>query len=218
MSDDVPLILAEDSPTPTAVFLSASSASQMQQYTAAGWAIAVTPKFQPLRAINIAEADAQVVDEPSIIRPTLVSCEAQTWTAASLSAIVRWQPRVIKVNCAFSELESSQIQAISKELAAQRLTVVAAHWRDDNTYRFISLNRIDFLDNLHPPEWTRLNFIACADEKIAKMIIKIGKLHVGQEQRIAQLRVSEAVRNDHIASLEKALVAAQQSPYFKPPS
>ncbi len=215
MSDDVPLILAEDSPTPTAVFLSAQSESQMQQYTAAGWAIAVTAKFQPLRAINITEVDAQVVDEQSIIRPTLVSCEAQAWTATSLTEVARWQPRVIKVNCAFSELESAHIQAISKELTGKGLTVVASHWRDDNTYRFVSLNRIDFLDNLHPPEWTRLNFIACADEKIAKMIVKIGKLHVGQEQRIAQLRVSEAVRNDHIASLEKALIAAQQSPYFK---
>jgi|GEM_PF-5257920 len=218
MSDDIPLIFAEETPTPTAVFLSASGLSQMQQFATAGWAVAVTAGFAPLRPITLAEVPAQAVDEAVIISPTLVSCEAQSWSAENLARIATWRPRIVKVNCAFSELEPAHLERIAKDLAGLRLTVLAAHWRDDNTFRIRSLNRIDRLEALQPPEWPRLNFIACADDANARMILKIGRLHAGQEQRIAQLRVSEQVRGEHIARLEASLISAQQSPYFKRPS
>ena len=94
------------------------------------------------------------------------------------------------MNCAFSDIDPTQIQGIAKDLGALGLIVLAAHWRDDNSFRIRSLNRIDRLDALQPPEWPRLNFIACATEQSAQMIAKIGRLHAGQEQRIAQLRVA----------------------------
>jgi hypothetical protein len=218
MSDDIPLIFAQEAATPTAVFLSASGLAHLQQFTTAGWAVGVTASFQALRTINLADVPAQTVDEAIIANPTLVSCEAQTWTSDHLARIARWKPSVVKVNCAFSDVDPAQIQGIAKDLAGLGLIVLAAHWRDDNSFRIRSLNRIDRLDALQPPEWPRLNFIACASEQSAQTIAKIGRLHAGQEQRIAQLRIGEAVRNEQIARLEAALMTAQQSPYFKTPT
>jgi hypothetical protein len=215
MSDDIPLIFALEGATPRAVFLSASGLAHLQQFTTAGWAVGVTASFHALRAINLAEVPAQIVDDAIIINPTLVSCEAQTWTRDDLARIARWKPSIVKVNCAFSDIDPALIQKIAKDLGELGLIVLAAHWRDDNSFRIRSLNRIDRLEALQPPEWPRLNFMACATEQTAQMIAKIGRLHAGQEQRIAQLRISEAVRNEQIARLEAALITAQRSHYFK---
>jgi hypothetical protein len=218
MSDDIPIIFAENTPQPTALFLSASGASHVEQFTAAGWAVAVTTGFCDLTQSVLDEFSVQTIDESIIINPTLVSWEARTWTDKDLDRIARWKPRVVKVNCAFSDLDPARIEKIAKDLASLRLIMVVGHWRDDNTFRVPSLNRVDRLEVLQPPEWSRLNLIACADEENAKRIVKFGRLYAGQEQRIAQMRVSEAVRNEQIARLEAALIAAQQSPYFKAPS
>jgi hypothetical protein len=218
MSDDIPLIFAQEAATPTAVFLSAAGLAHLQQFTTAGWAVAVTPRFEALRSLSLTEVPAQVIDEAMIVNPTLVSCEAQTWTGDDLARVARWKPRVVKINCAFSDIDPAQIQMIAKSLAALGLIVLGSHWRDDNTFRIRWLNRIDRLEALQPPEWPRLNFIACASTQNAEAISKIGRLHAGQEQRIAQLRISESVRSEQIARLETALIATQQSPYFKTPS
>jgi len=218
MSDDLPLIFAAYSPTPTAVFLSAAGTDHIQQFTIEGWAVAVTAGFQPVRPTSLVDAPAQVVDEKIIFGPTVVSVEAQTWSAKDLALIAQWQPRFVKVNCAFTGVEPSAIEAIAKSLSSLGLIMLATHWRDDNTFRIRSFNRIERLEALQPPEWSRLNFIACADERGAQAVTKIGRIHAVQEQRIAQLRITEAVHDEQIARLEAALIAAQNSPYFKTPS
>lgn len=220
MSDDIPLIFAEDTGTPSAVFLSATSTAHMQQYAQAGWRVYAAGGFQSFRPINLADVPAQAGED--VGQPTLVSCEGPHWAGgqdiAKLTNLVRlkrWQPRVVKLNYAFHDVPVEQIRTVADELGSLGYVVLAAHWRDDNTMRVRSLNRIERLAHLQPPEWNRLNFIACADERIANLILRVGRLHSGQEQRIAQLRVSEALRNEHIARLEAALVKAQASPHFR---
>jgi hypothetical protein len=215
MSDDIPLIFAETSATPTALFLSASGLSHMQQFATAGWAVAVTADFQSPRPVTLSEVPAQTVSDAVVIAPTLVSCEAPSWSAGVIARVQKWKPRLVKINAAFSELDPARIAAAAKDLKDLGLIVLAAHWRDDNSFRIRSLNRIDRLEALQPPEWSRLSLFGCADENNANAILNIGRLHAGQEQRIAQLRVSEQVRGEHIARLEAALIAAQQSPHFK---
>lgn len=221
MSDDIPLIFADDSPAPTAIFLSATSAAQMQQYSTAGWRVHVPSTFQAVRPFNLNDVPATMVDEATMSQPTLISSEGPMWGSQdivklqNLVKLKRWQPRVVKINYAFYDVDTAQVQTVAEELNSLGYVVLAAHWRDDNTMRLRSLSRIDRLAAMVPPEWQRLNFIACADERLAHMVLRIARLHTGQEQRIAQLRINEAIRNDHIARLEAALVKAQNSPHFK---
>lgn len=221
MSDDIPLIFADDSAAPSAVFLSASSAAQMQQYATAGWRVHAAAGFQALRPINLADVPATTGDEATIGQPTVLSCEGPTWAGQdiiklqNLVKVKRWQPRVVKINYAFYDIDPAEIQTVAGELTSLGYIVLAAHWRDDNTMRLRALNRIEQLALLEPPEWPRLNFIACGDARTAQMILRIGRLQAGQEQRIAQLRLSEALRNEHIARLEAALIKNQPSQHFK---
>jgi hypothetical protein len=217
MSDDLPIIISEESQTPTVLFLSSTGTVQMQQYGVAGWGVAITKDFQPLGPTALADVPAQVVDDSVIVRPTLVSCEIQTWTSEAIARVRKFQPRIIKVNCAFSDATPKTIEAAAQSLADMGLIVLGTHWRDDNTQRLVYLNRIDYLSALQPPEWPRLSFVGLTDARQADAVIRIGRLHAGHEQRIAQLRISETLRGEHIARLEKALIAAQQSPHFKSP-
>ncbi|MDX2145648.1 MAG: hypothetical protein SFV19_20010 [Rhodospirillaceae bacterium] len=213
MSDDIPIIFTQ-APA-MAVFCSASGAAQMQQYAAAGWRVATTPDFRSARPVDLSQVPAEVLANEDFAGAAVLSAEGPHWSDGDAARVTRIKPGVVKVNCAFHDMPTSRIAAIAAQLSALGLTVVGAHWRDDNTHRIRALHRIDYLSGFEPPEWPRLNFIACASDGIAKAIINIGRLHAGQEQRIAQLRLSEAIRNDHIARLEAALVAAQQSPHFK---
>lgn len=220
MSDDIPIIFAEESAHPVAVFLSASGLAQMQQYAQAGWRVFAAGGFQSVRPVNLAEVPATAGED--FPQPTLVSCEGPYWAAGqdilklqNLVRLKRWQPRVVKLNYAFADVDPGQIRTVAEEFVSLGYVLLAAHWRDDNTMRLRSLNRIERLAALQPPDWLRLNFIACADERLAAAVLRVGRLHAGQEQRIAQLRLSEALRNDHIARLEAALVRAQASPHFK---
>ena len=59
MSDDIPLIFADEVARPDvqrrrAVFLSAMSAAQMQQYASAGWDVVAGPGFQSAGDIDLA--------------------------------------------------------------------------------------------------------------------------------------------------------------------
>jgi hypothetical protein len=213
VSDDIPIIFTQ-APA-TIVFCSASGAAQMQQYATAGWRVAATPDFRSLRPLELAHVPAEVLANEDIGGAAVVSAEGPFWSDDVALRVARVKPGVVKINCAFHDMPPARIAALAAQLGALGLTVVGAHWRDDNTYRIRALHRIELLSGFEPPEWPRLNFMACASEGLAKSIIKIGRLHSGQEQRIAQLRLSEAIRNDHIARLEVALVAAQQSPHFK---
>jgi hypothetical protein len=213
VSDDIPLIFARD--PSVAVFLSFTGAAQMQQYAAGGWRVVVPRDCQSPRPINLAQIPAEHVDDRAFAGAGLISLEGPDWSDTSAARIAAAQPEAIKINCAFHEALPVAAPTIAARLKALGYAVVGLHWRDDNTYRIRALHRVDHLSAFEPPEWSRLNLLACRRSELASAVIHIGRLHAGQEQRIAQLRLSEAIRNDHIARLEAALVAAQASPHFK---
>jgi hypothetical protein len=214
MSDDIPLIFAEDLARPDtrrrAVFLSAMSAAQMQQYAAAQWDVVAGPGFQARGDIDLAAVPARSGGEEQLAGADLVSLEAPTWPADAEPQFRRWAPRAIKVNAAFHNLDEAKVAGVAAVLGKLGYQIVACHWRDDNIYAIRSLSRIDRLEALGAPDWKHVNLIALRDADLARLLLTIGRLYVGEERRIAELRLSHAVRGDHIARLEDAMMALQK--------
>lgn len=208
MSDDVPLIIAHPPGHRRVAFASAASDVQMQQYAAAGWTVGVTRSFQSTRPIDLPRIPAQLISRDEIRLADVLNIEASRLEAGLEEASAARTP-IAKVNLAFTDGAEARGPIAAGALAAAGYVVLGAHWRDDNTYRIRSLNRIDVVADLQPPEWGRMNLIACRESSMAETIIRIGRVHAGQERRIAELRIGEAVRNDHIAGLEDALQALQ---------
>jgi hypothetical protein len=219
VSDDIPLIFAEEvrsparSTAPSAIFLSAASAAQMQQYATAGWRVTAAPGFKASAEINLASvpASASAGNDPGPY--TLLSCEAPYLTADTAARIKQWQPNVVKINCAFHNVADAG--SLAAPLTTAGYTLLGAHWRDDNSFAIRSVERIAPLSDFQPPEWDRLNLIGVRDHEHAHIILTIARLYTGEEQRISELRVANMVRNDFIARLEDALIAQQPSDIFK---
>lgn len=208
MSDDVPLIIAHPAGQRRVAFASAASESQMRQYAAAGWIVGVLGSFQAARPIDLAKVPAQTIPPNEIGLADVLSIEA-AHAPAGLAELRSVWPAIVKVNLAFNDAADALGPSTAESLANAGYAVLGAHWRDDNSYRIDSLSRIEMLAALQPPEWPRMNLIACRDVAMAEAIIRIGRVHAGQERRIADLRVGEAVRNDHIARLEDAVQTLQ---------
>ena len=94
---------------------------------------------------------------------------------------------------------------------------VGAYWRDDNSFGLRGVVNINALAAFPAPDWDRMNIIGVRDAKMAHALLSVGRLYAGEETRIGELRVANAIRNDHIARLEEAL-AAHQSGGLKQPS
>lgn len=204
MSDDVPVIIAHETASRRIVFASAASEVQMQQYAAAGWAVNVTPDFKSARALNLAKVPAS----PGAAHGAdMLSVEGAN-LSAGLEILRATLPPVAKFNLAFAA-PAIDGTALVGDLARLGYVVLAALWRDDNVYRIRSLCRLEPVAALQPPDWVRLNLIACRDSRRAEAILRIGRVHAAQEQRVADLRIGEAVRNDHIARLEDAVQVLQ---------
>src|SRR5690606_38273859 len=90
--------------------------------------------------------------------------------------------------------------------------VAAAVWRDDNSFGYRSLSGFGPLESLPSIEWDRTNLIGIRDAAFAKPLLTVARLYVGEERRIADLRVANTIRNDYIARLEDALMAHQPPP------
>ncbi len=219
MSDDIPIIFSHDvcagsvAPAPVVVFVSAASAPQMQQYAAAGWRVIVPPDFKSKSGFNLAEVPAATVKEEDIAACTAVSCEALFLRSDLSARIERWRPAYVKINCAFHGVADAG--SLAPALAAAGYTIFGAHWRDDNSFSIRSVAAISPLSAFASPEWDRLNLIAVLDPQHARTFAAIGRLYAGEERRITELRVANAIRNDHIAKLEDALAAQQPSELFK---
>jgi hypothetical protein len=140
----------------------------------------------------------------------VLSCEAPGWPADARAKLERWRPAMVKVNCAFHGIDDRRGDDIAATLAELGYTVLAALWRDDNTYGFGSLARIDYLAAYPSRDWKHLSLIAVRDPARAKTILTVSRLYVGEERRIAELRLSNAVRGDQIARLEDALMVHQR--------
>lgn len=219
MSDDIPLIFAQDVRDPervrarTAIFLSAESVAQMQQYAVAGWTVAVAPGFKSKTDIDVSEVPAATPAEADIINCTLLSCEAPYLKADTSERIAKWRPDIVKINCAFHDV--SDASSLTEPLTASGYTVLGAVWRDDNSFQIRSLMGIDLIGAIQLPEWDRINLIGVRDADHAQRIVTIARLYAGEEKRISELRVAKAIRDDYITKLEDALMAHQKTDVFK---
>jgi len=219
MSDDIPIIFADDilnpgrTAAPTAVFMSAGSASQMQQYATAGWRVLIAPGFKSSGEINLATVPAGPGNENDFTGCKLLSCEVPFLDAGAGSRIAAWRPEMVKFNCAFHNVADASSLATS--VAGMGYAVIGAYWRDDNSFGLRSLVNINMLTTFPAPDWDRMNIIGVRDAKMAHVLLSVGRLYAGEETRIGELRVANSIRNDHIARLEEAL-AVHQSGGFKP--
>ena len=214
MSDDIALLFADELARPAAaarriVFLSAMSLPQMQQYATGHWQVSAGPGFESAAGIDLAAVPATPASEDQVYDADVVSLEAPTWTK-SATVVARWQPRVVKVNGAFHGDNALVGEHAARALAGSGYEIIGCHWRADNTYALRSLSRIDRLAAFGAPDWKHLNLIATKDADFIRTLLSVARLYVGEERRIADLRVSHAVRGDHIARLEDALMAHQR--------
>lgn len=215
MSDDIPIIFAEEmrrasgAGAPSAVFFSAASAAQMQQYAAAGWKVIATPGFRSDAAVDLAEVPATAVPEASISECTLLSCESKFVPAGTADHIKRWQPAFLKFNCAFYDI--SDASSLAQSVIGLGYVPLVALWRDDNSFGYRSVANCGPLAIFPNLEWDRTNLIGVRDPAMAQTLLQIARLYVGEERRIVDLRVANAIRNDYIARLEDALQAHQKS-------
>lgn len=216
MSSDIPIIFAFElqppSGRPAAVFLSAASAPQMQQYATAGWDVIAAAGFAGAK-IDLATVPARALDDDAVATATLLSCEAPHLNRDTAGRIARWRPEVVKINCAFHNIADAQ--AVADTLGANGYHLLGAHWRDDNSFRIRAVDELAPLAVFSPPAWDQLDIIAVRDKKLERAILTLGRLYVGEEARILELRVGNMVRSDTIARLEDALVAHQPSDVFK---
>jgi hypothetical protein len=215
MSDDIPIIFAEDlrrenrAAAPTAVFFSGASTSQLQQYATAGWQVIATPGFRSDATVNLAEVPAATAPEASIPACTLLSCEAKFLPPDTATHIRRWRPAFLKFNCAFYDIADAN--ALAQSIAGFGYIALVALWRDDNSFDLRSLANFGPLATFPNLEWDRTNLIGVRDAAMAQAVLSIARLYVGEERRIADLRVANALRNDYIARLEDALQAHQKT-------
>jgi hypothetical protein len=222
MSDDIPIIFADDilnpgrAVAPTAVFMSAASASQMQQYATAGWRVLTAPGFKSSADIKLASVPAAPGDEKDFAGCKLLSCEVPFLDADAGSRIAAWRPEMVKFNCAFHNVADASSLAAS--VAGMGYAVIGAYWRDDNSFGVRSLVNINMLATFPAPDWDRMNIIGVRDAKMAHALLSVGRLYAGEETRIGELRVANSIRNDHIARLEEALAVHQSSGFKSPPS
>jgi len=219
MSDDIPIIFAQDIRDPervrarTAIFLSAESAAQMQQYAVAGWTVAAAPGFVSKVDINLSEVPAATPADTEIMTCTLLSCEAPHLKPETTERIAKWQPDIVKINCAFHDI--SDASSLTGPLAASGYTVLGAAWRDDNSFRIRSLMSLDFIESIQLPEWDRINLIGVRGADNAQRIVTIARLYASEENRISELCVAKSIRDDYITKLEDALMAHQKTDNFK---
>ncbi len=214
MSDDIPLIFADELTRSTArrraVFLSAMSAAQMQQYASAQWDVIAGPGFQARADIDLAGVPAREGGEDQLAGADLISLEAPTWPADAEPHFRRWAARAIKVNAAFHNLDGAKVEAIAAALGRMGYHIVISHWRDDNIYGLRSLSRVDRLEGYGAPDWNHSNLIALRDAALVPALLTVSRLYVGEERRIAELKLSHTVRGDHIARLEDAMSTLQK--------
>ncbi|MCB2108610.1 MAG: hypothetical protein KDE14_12965 [Rhodobacteraceae bacterium] len=209
MSSDIPVILATDPGARDVVFMSAATGAQMQQYAVGGWRVFAANNFTSGQAVDLASIPAKLLGTHEPAGAAAVSIEGRDWSEAVANDVSCWNPVTVKVNFAFDDDADRRAPQVAAFLRQDQRAMIAIHWRDDNTMRLRNINRIDLLDSMEPPEWNRLDLIACNDAVIAERILRIGVVHAAHERRAAELRLNEELRASYIAKLEDALQTLQ---------
>ncbi|MBT4740189.1 MAG: hypothetical protein HN793_00450 [Rhodospirillaceae bacterium] len=210
MSDDIPVIFAQTQlkPRPVVIFLSASHATQMEQYVVAGWQVLLSPSFTGCDVP--ADLNVDVFDPSALeVSPNLVIGDVVHLTDEWRHTVTLFTPDTVKINAAFTE-DPEVVTAAAAFLGQQGYTLSASHWSGENVFGYRCLDRIDALSVFQPTPWTKLNLIAYKDADKAADMVRFGRFYAGQEKRIGELEVSRAVRSDYITQLEDALMAYQK--------
>lgn len=209
MSDDIPLIFAQQAtvPPPVALFLSATHPNQMEQFVLAGWRVMLAQDFTgcevPPQLIWEAFDPNALVSPPALLSAT-VNDLPEDWS----HRVRILTPDMVKMNAAFSE-DADPVVGAASSLTDQGYTLCAAYWRDDNVCGFKLLDRIDLLSVFQPTPWSNLNLLAFRDEAQARDMLRFGRFYAGQEKRIGELQIAKSIRGDYINQLEDALQAHQ---------
>ena len=214
MSDDIPVIFAQQemSPPPVSLFLSVSHPNQMEQFVLAGWRVMLAQDFTGCEIpsnLVVEPFDAEKIIQP----PALLSANIGSLPDDWHHRVRMLTPRMVKINAAFSS-EAEPIVDASSALMKQGYTLCAAYWRNDNAFELSILDRIDALSAFQPTPWTRLNLIAFSDPAQANDMLRFGRFYAGQEKRIGELQIAKAIRGDYIQQLEDALMAQQSGSPF----
>lgn len=209
MSDDIPIIFAQQkmSPPPVALFLSASHSQQMEQFVIANWRVVLAPDFC---GCDIPKELVAESFNPNNLEgpPGLLSAEIRYLPDDWHHRVRILTPEIVKINAAFSE-DADAVAAVAANLTEQEYTICAAYWSDDNAVGLKTLDRIDALAVLQPTPWASLNLIAFADASQAQDMLRFGRFYAVQEKRIGELLITKAIRGDYIQQLEEALKSEQ---------
>lgn len=209
MSDDIPIIFAQQdmSPPPVAIFLSASHPNQMEQFVLAGWRVMIADDFAGCTIPK--ELMCEPLDPGKLDRaPALVSANVADLPEDWHQRVRLFTPAMVKINAAFTE-EADPIVDAAAKLSDQDYALCAAYWRDDNAFGFKTLDRIDALSVFQPTPWVNLNIMGFSDAAQAQDMLRFGRFYAGQEKRIGELLITKTIRGDYISQLEDALMLKQ---------
>lgn len=169
--------------------------------------------FQSTEAIALDTVPAAACGEDDAVGCKLLSCEVPFLDAGAGARISKWQPEIVKFNCAFHNVADAT--SLASSVAGMGYAVLGAHWRDDNSFSLRNLTALNTMASFPAPDWDRMNIIGVRDPQMTHVLLSIGRLYCGEETRIGELRVANTIRNDYIARLEEALAVAQSSDTFK---
>ncbi len=209
MSDDIPIIFAQQemSPPPVGIFLSASHPAQMEQFVLANWRVMLAPDFSgcEIPADLIVESfNPDTLEGP----PALLSANINSIPDDWHHRVRLFSPSMVKINAALTD-DAELIVDAASVLGDLNYTLCAAYWRNDNAFALKTLDRIDALSVFQPTPWTNLNLLAFSDAGQAKDMLRFGRFFAGQEKRVGELQVTNVVRGDYIQQLEDALIKQQ---------
>jgi len=210
MSDDIPVIFAKPdiSPRPLVIFLSATHPTQLEQYVVAGWNVWHLTPFGTCDLpadLNVAPCDpAGLSGPPELLIGDLASAP-DDWK----QMVTMLTPNSVKLNAAFNDIGEANTAAAAF-LTDQGYTLCASYWKNDNSFGFRILDRIDALSAFQPTPWSNLNLIGYKDLAQAQSMVRFGRFYAGQESRIGELQIEKTIRADYIKQLEEAMMQLQK--------
>ena len=134
MSDDIPIIFAQQkmSPPPVAIFLSASHSTQMEQFILAHWRVMLAPDFTGCdipQDLVVESFNPDALAGPPALLSTDIDSIPDDWH----HRVRLFAPAMVKINAAFSE-EAEPIVNAAAKLSELNYTLCAAYWRNDNAF------------------------------------------------------------------------------------